>query len=69
MILEWKLEQTSVHTYTSTKGVIDTNEALTVNGLLGITPLKSDDQYRYLGIDENILYNGPIKGYQTTMLH
>ena len=59
-----------MHIYTSTKGVIDTtNETLTVNGLLSITPLKSDDQYRYLGIDENISYNGPIKGYQTTMLH
>lgn len=58
-----------MHSYTSTKGVIDTNETLTVNGLLGITPLKSNDQYRYLGINENISYNGPIKGYQTTMLH
>ena len=48
-----------MHIYTSTKGVIDTNETLTVNGL-DIAPLKSDDKYRYLGIDENISYDGPM---------
>ena len=39
--------------------VIDNNETITVNGL-DIAPLKSDDQYRYLGIDENISYDGPL---------
>ena len=39
--------------------IVDSNEPLSINGLK-ITPLKSGDHYKYLGIDENISYDGPI---------
>ena len=39
--------------------IVDSNEPLTINGSK-ITLLKLGDHYKYLGIDENISYDGPM---------
>ena len=38
--------------------IVESKQVIEINGLK-IAPLATDDQYKYLGIDENISYVGP----------
>ena len=48
------------------KGEVMQNlKPISINGLI-IKPIEEGDNYKYLGIDENISYNGPINKERVT---
>ena len=54
-----------VYLHINKGNIVETNQPINSNGL-EIKPLPVGDQYKYLGIDENICYDGPVNKERVT---